>query len=326
MRLGLGIWALVGVAVVLATRTLVYALAPQSVLLAELADNRAVGPHLTVPLVGILAAAAVLAATALTLAVSAVRVRLQLEGRRLVSAPRAPARRPGRPRGGTVPRHLVRLRDARVDHPLARGARLARAPLPPRACPSRRDPDPGRALAPRRRHPRCRRAPARLGAAALRTARSAPLRGARPCTGSLHLRPLSAPAAVGDGRGTRAASRRRPRSLKHFQRGAITVSVFQRGLSPSRGGRRRAPLVLASRRPRRARRRVGGLRPRARQPARLGHEEPQLYSLAVPTEKEGADDDEDRPHRSVRVLDRLVRPDAPAGSARCSRPGPARTP
>jgi hypothetical protein len=88
VRARAGIWALVGVAVVLATRTLVYALAPQSALLAELADNRAVGPHLTVPIVGILAAAAVLAATALTLAVSAVRVRLQLEGRRLVSAPR----------------------------------------------------------------------------------------------------------------------------------------------------------------------------------------------------------------------------------------------
>ncbi len=54
MRLRLGIWALVAVAVVLATRTLVYALAPQSALLAELADNRAVGPHLTVPLLGIL--------------------------------------------------------------------------------------------------------------------------------------------------------------------------------------------------------------------------------------------------------------------------------
>src|SRR5262249_35921962 len=72
--------------------TIVYALAPQSVLLAELANNRAVGAHLTVPLVGILAASALLAATALILAVSAVRVRLQLEGRRLVLAPRL---RPG---------------------------------------------------------------------------------------------------------------------------------------------------------------------------------------------------------------------------------------
>ena len=41
MRLRLGIWALVVAAVVLATRTIVYALAPQSVLLAALAHNQA---------------------------------------------------------------------------------------------------------------------------------------------------------------------------------------------------------------------------------------------------------------------------------------------
>jgi hypothetical protein len=88
----LGIWAVVVAAVVLMTRTLVYALAPQSFLLAELARNRVVGPHLTVPLLAILAAAAVMGAGVLVVAVTAVRVRLQLEGRRLVSAPRL---RPG---------------------------------------------------------------------------------------------------------------------------------------------------------------------------------------------------------------------------------------
>jgi hypothetical protein len=88
VRARIAIWALIAFAVVLATRTLVYALAPQSSLVTELADNRAVGPHLAGPLVVILVAAGLLAATALLIAVSAVRVRLQLEGRRLVSRPR----------------------------------------------------------------------------------------------------------------------------------------------------------------------------------------------------------------------------------------------
>jgi hypothetical protein len=97
VKLRLGIWALVAVAVVLATRTLVYALAPQSLLLAELADNRVVGPHLTLPLLAIVVAAAVLGAGALAVAVASVRVRLELEGRRLVSPPRLrPARLAGR--------------------------------------------------------------------------------------------------------------------------------------------------------------------------------------------------------------------------------------
>ena len=52
----------------------------------------------------------------------------------------------------------------------------------------------------------------------------------------------------------------------------------------------------------------------------------QLYSLAVPTEKEGATHDQDRADRPVGLLDRLVRRRAPAGSARCSRPARARTP
>jgi hypothetical protein len=93
VKLRLGIWTLVAAAVVLATRALVYALAPQSLVLAELADNRVVGPHLALPLLAILGAAAVLGAGALAVAVASVRVRLELEGRRLVSAPRLrPAR------------------------------------------------------------------------------------------------------------------------------------------------------------------------------------------------------------------------------------------
>lgn len=90
-RARLGIWLVVTVVVVLATRTIVYALAPQSVLLAALAHNQ-VGPDVTVPVsVGGLSAAA-LAAAVLWLAVVAVRERLALEGRRLVSTPRL---RPG---------------------------------------------------------------------------------------------------------------------------------------------------------------------------------------------------------------------------------------
>jgi hypothetical protein len=88
VKLRLGIWGVVAVAVVLATRTLVYALAPQSLLLAELADNRVVGPHLTLPLLAIFAGAVLLGSAALAVAVASVRVRLQLEGRRLVEAPR----------------------------------------------------------------------------------------------------------------------------------------------------------------------------------------------------------------------------------------------
>ena len=92
MKLRLGIWALVAVAVVLATRSLVYALAPQSLLLAELAHNRAVGPHLTLPLLAITGATTLIGAGALAVAVASVRVRLELEGRRIVSPPRL---RPG---------------------------------------------------------------------------------------------------------------------------------------------------------------------------------------------------------------------------------------
>ena len=87
----LGIWSLVTVVVVLATRAIVYALAPQSVLLAALAHNE-LGPSLTAPLAAGCAASAVLAATVLWLAAAGVRERLVLEGRPLVRAPRL---RPG---------------------------------------------------------------------------------------------------------------------------------------------------------------------------------------------------------------------------------------
>jgi hypothetical protein len=83
----IAIWTLVGAAVVLGTRTLVYALAPQSVLLAALEHDEA-GPNLTVPLAGGVLIALVLAAAALSLAVIAVQERIRLDGRRLVRAPR----------------------------------------------------------------------------------------------------------------------------------------------------------------------------------------------------------------------------------------------
>ena len=51
----------------------------------------------------------------------------------------------------------------------------------------------------------------------------------------------------------------------------------------------------------------------------------QLFTLAVPTEKEDATHDEDRADRPRRLLDRLVRAGRRAGSARSSRPARART-
>jgi hypothetical protein len=86
VRLRLGIWALIVAAVVLATRTIAYALAPQSVLLAALAHNQ-VGPDVTVPLLAAVLASAATAAAVLWLALVAVRERISLEGRRLVNPP-----------------------------------------------------------------------------------------------------------------------------------------------------------------------------------------------------------------------------------------------
>ena len=93
MRARLAIWSAIAVAVVLATRVVVYALAPSELQLAQELEERAGGPHLAGALVGICLAAAALAAAALWLAVVAVRERMALEGRRLVAAPRVSLRR-----------------------------------------------------------------------------------------------------------------------------------------------------------------------------------------------------------------------------------------
>ena len=86
LRYRVGLWSLVAAVVVLATHELVYALVPQSVLIAALERGEG-GPQLAVPVtVGVLGVAA-LAATVLWLAVVAVRERLALEGRRLARAP-----------------------------------------------------------------------------------------------------------------------------------------------------------------------------------------------------------------------------------------------
>ena len=82
------VWAVLGAAVVLATRAIVYALAPsQSAVLLEL-QHKAGGPHLAALLAAIAAVAAVLAAAVLWLAAVAVRERLELEPRELVTRPR----------------------------------------------------------------------------------------------------------------------------------------------------------------------------------------------------------------------------------------------
>jgi hypothetical protein len=85
-------WVLTTVLVVLAARTIVYALAPQSVLLAALAHDE-VGPDLTVPLVVGTLSAAVTSAAVMWLAATAVRERLLIEGRRLVAVPQLRPRR-----------------------------------------------------------------------------------------------------------------------------------------------------------------------------------------------------------------------------------------
>ena len=87
MRVRIGIWDAIALLIVLATRWLVYALAPQSVLLAALA-NKEPGPNLTVPLVGGVLVAAGIAIAVLWVALIAVRERLALEGRRLLATPR----------------------------------------------------------------------------------------------------------------------------------------------------------------------------------------------------------------------------------------------
>ena len=81
-------WTLIAAAVVLLTRTIVYALAPsQSQLLTEL-EQRTGPPQLTGALAGVALLAAALGAAVLWVSVVAVRERLALERRELAEAPR----------------------------------------------------------------------------------------------------------------------------------------------------------------------------------------------------------------------------------------------
>jgi hypothetical protein len=77
-----------GAAVVLAARTIVYALAPWRTLAALELEHRAGGPHLATVLAAGVAAAALVAGAVLWLAAVAVRERLALERRTLVEPPR----------------------------------------------------------------------------------------------------------------------------------------------------------------------------------------------------------------------------------------------
>jgi hypothetical protein len=82
------VWAVLGAAVVLAARAIAYALAPwQSLALLRL-EHKAGGPHVAVLLGAIVALAAAGAAAVLWLAAVAVRERLELELRHVVSRPR----------------------------------------------------------------------------------------------------------------------------------------------------------------------------------------------------------------------------------------------
>jgi hypothetical protein len=82
------IWTLLGVAVVLGTRTIVYALAPsQSQLLVSL-EHKTGSPHVVGVLAGVAVLAAAIGVATLWVSVVAVRERLALEHRELVGAPR----------------------------------------------------------------------------------------------------------------------------------------------------------------------------------------------------------------------------------------------
>jgi hypothetical protein len=82
------VWAVLGVAVVLTARTIVYALAPWQTLAVLQLEHQAGGPHLAAVLAVSVAAAALLAVAVLWLAAVAVRERLALEPRALVAPPR----------------------------------------------------------------------------------------------------------------------------------------------------------------------------------------------------------------------------------------------
>src|SRR5262249_12585217 len=86
------VWAVLGTAIVLATRAIAYALAPQSLTLLRL-DHKAGGPHLAALLAVAVAVAALAAGAVLGLAALAVRGRLQLEPCQVLSSPRLSLRR-----------------------------------------------------------------------------------------------------------------------------------------------------------------------------------------------------------------------------------------
>jgi hypothetical protein len=81
-------WTLLTSAVVLATRTIVYALSPSQTQLVTELEQRTGPPQLIGVFIGVALAAGALAAAALWLAIVAVRERLALEPRELVDAPR----------------------------------------------------------------------------------------------------------------------------------------------------------------------------------------------------------------------------------------------
>jgi hypothetical protein len=82
------VWTLLGVAVVLGTRVIVYALAPsQSQVLVSL-EHQTGPPHVVGVLAGIAVLAAAMGAAALWVSVVAVRERVTLEHRELVDTPR----------------------------------------------------------------------------------------------------------------------------------------------------------------------------------------------------------------------------------------------
>ena len=84
----LAVWAVLGACVVLATRAVVYALAPWQTIAVLQLEHKAGGPHLALVLAVSVAVAGVIAAAVLWLAVVAVRERLALEPRTVVAAPR----------------------------------------------------------------------------------------------------------------------------------------------------------------------------------------------------------------------------------------------
>jgi len=82
------VWAVLGACVVLATRAIVYALAPWQTLAVLQLEHKAGGPHLAAVLAVSVAVAGLIAASVLWLAVVAVRERLALEPRAVIASPR----------------------------------------------------------------------------------------------------------------------------------------------------------------------------------------------------------------------------------------------